>query len=264
MADKNEFDEEYQFSELDEPSQVSDKSLSEPLDASLKGSNKAQATDVRRNALIVIAVVVLMMVLYKFVGAFMSNKRLADSDKPLQSQTVSIDSSTAIPNNPEPVIQTATIETPPSPQTNTTEVAQQVAALQMAQQSLRQDMNALNNQLSAVNGQLSDLSTKIAQLTTIVGNVSSTVELQVQKIQALTPKPKIVKKFVGPRPVMMTYSIQAVIPGRAWLIAQNGSTITVREGTTIPGYGIVKLVDPIQGQVLTSSGRIIKFSQSDS
>jgi len=32
----------------------------------------------------------------------------------------------------------------------------------------------------------------------------------------------------------------------------------------IPGYGAVKLVDPAQGQVLTSTGKVIKFSQLDS
>ena len=58
--------------------------------------------------------------------------------------------------------------------------------------------------------------------------------------------------------------MQAVIPGRAWLIANNGSTITVREGTPIPGYGIAKIIDPIKGRVMTSSGKEIRFSQDDS
>jgi intracellular multiplication protein IcmG len=60
------------------------------------------------------------------------------------------------------------------------------------------------------------------------------------------------------------YNIQAVIPGRAWLIATNGATLTVSQGTAIPGYGIVKLIDPVQGKVTTSSGQIIRFSQEDS
>ena len=60
------------------------------------------------------------------------------------------------------------------------------------------------------------------------------------------------------------YYIQAVIPGRAWLVSSQGLTITVREGTSVPGYGIVKLIDPNQGRILTSSGRTITFSQQDS
>ncbi|HAF87135.1 MAG TPA: type IV secretion protein IcmG, partial [Legionellales bacterium] len=61
-----------------------------------------------------------------------------------------------------------------------------------------------------------------------------------------------------------SYYIKAVIPGRAWLIAANGSTLTVSEGTNIKGYGMVKLIDSTQGRILTSSGRVIRFSQQDS
>ncbi|MBA3536672.1 MAG: type IV secretion protein IcmG, partial [Tatlockia sp.] len=77
------------------------------------------------------------------------------------------------------------------------------------------------------------------------------------------PKPVRRRLIVKSAPRLM-YFIQAIIPGRAWLIATNGSTITVREGTRIAGWGVVKLIDPIQGRVLTSSGRIIRFSQRDS
>ena len=62
----------------------------------------------------------------------------------------------------------------------------------------------------------------------------------------------------------MLYYIQAVIPGRAWLIATNGSTLTVREGSTIPGYGIVRKIDPNLGKVFMSTGKVIRFSQLDS
>jgi intracellular multiplication protein IcmG len=32
----------------------------------------------------------------------------------------------------------------------------------------------------------------------------------------------------------------------------------------LPGYGTVKYIDASQGMVLTSSGRVIRFSQDDS
>jgi intracellular multiplication protein IcmG len=109
---------------------------------------------------------------------------------------------------------------------------------------------------------------KMAELNQVITQLNAKLETQSQVIERLTvrtapkpPKPRVLNGFLNQR---LKYYVQAVIPGRAWLIATNGATLTVREGTLISGYGVVKLIDPTQGRVLTSSGRIIRFSQSDS
>ena len=59
-------------------------------------------------------------------------------------------------------------------------------------------------------------------------------------------------------------ALQAIIAGRAWLVCSNGETLTVRQGTQVYNYGEVRYIDAISGQVLTSSGQTITFSQEDS
>ena len=62
----------------------------------------------------------------------------------------------------------------------------------------------------------------------------------------------------------MQYFIQALIPGRAWLVGENGATVTVNVGSRLPGYGIIRVIDTNLGRVATSSGKIIIYSQRDS
>ena len=52
------------------------------------------------------------------------------------------------------------------------------------------------------------------------------------------------------------YFVDAVIPGRAWLKAMDGSTITIALGQKVPGYGVVTLIDPYSGVVKTTTGII--------
>ncbi|WP_419420337.1 type IVB secretion system protein IcmG/DotF [Legionella sp. D16C41] len=158
-----------------------------------------------------------------------------------------------------------TVNTTPSP--DLSQLEQKISAIDINQQTIQSDINALTNQLNGINSNISNLNVKIENLAQIINTLSATIERQASQLTALTivkktPKvKKVVTKIIVPRNV---YYIQAVIPGRAWLIASNGSTLTVREGTNIPGYGVVKLIDPNQGRVLTSSGQVIRFSQQDS
>jgi intracellular multiplication protein IcmG len=57
-------------------------------------------------------------------------------------------------------------------------------------------------------------------------------------------------------------TLDAAIPGRAWLLGADGETSTVTEGDEIPGYGRVTKIDPAGGMVTTSSGRVIKAVDS--
>ena len=50
------------------------------------------------------------------------------------------------------------------------------------------------------------------------------------------------------------YSVQAIIPGRAWLRSDNGETITVAEGEMIKDVGRVIKIDPYDGTVEINMG----------
>ena len=64
----------------------------------------------------------------------------------------------------------------------------------------------------------------------------------------------------GPPP-RIPYTVQAIIPGRAWLRAKNGDTVTVAEGDDIKGIGRVTKIDPYDGVVeVNVQGRSVSLT----
>lgn len=102
----------------------------------------------------------------------------------------------------------------------------------------------------------------------------STMEAQLtQLVQALTPNahqtaapaptpipPAPIGSLVPPKPVIpvpevkIAYSVQAIIPGRAWLRSESGEAVTVAEGDTIKDLGRVTKIDPYDGVVEVNTG----------
>jgi hypothetical protein len=59
----------------------------------------------------------------------------------------------------------------------------------------------------------------------------------------------------------MNYSVQAIIPGRAWLKSDSGDTVTVAEGDMLRGYGRVTKIDPYDGIVnIDTGGKVVTLS----
>ncbi|MBV8803123.1 MAG: hypothetical protein JO131_09250 [Gammaproteobacteria bacterium] len=59
----------------------------------------------------------------------------------------------------------------------------------------------------------------------------------------------------------INYSVQAIIPGRAWLKSESGDTITVAEGDILRSYGRVTKIDPYDGIVNIDTGnKVITLS----
>ena len=58
----------------------------------------------------------------------------------------------------------------------------------------------------------------------------------------------------------MTYRIQAVVEGRAWIQSSAGSNMTVKVGDEVKDYGTITKIDAINSVVETSSGRVIKVN----
>ncbi|KTD18372.1 type IVB secretion system protein IcmG/DotF [Legionella jordanis] len=274
--DINEYNEEYHFSDLDalEPEPGAEERVS-----TTTVEKRQTSTNLRRNAIIAIVVIVLLMLAYKFLGPLFTKKPPSDLVPPMNTTAQPITPAptvTDIPPVTQPAAQpvqeqtTTTVSTQSSPanisSNELSQINQRLSTLEANQQNLRSEMDSLNNQLATVNSNINQLADKMAQLNQTFTILVSRVEQQSKELTILSvrAKPKVVKRVVIKTPPPPTYFIQAVIPGRAWLIAQNGSTITVREGTRVAGYGVVKLIDSRQGRVITSSGRVIRFSQQDS
>jgi len=202
--------------------------------------------------------VILAMIIYKFLGSHFSQK-------PIPAKTQ--ESVAPMPPKPQPVAPVpVSLLVPPKPALVDPDLQNRLSALEQGQQNMRSDVTSLSNQLSGISANVTALTTQLEQLNQTISALSSKVEEQSHDIARLTvvrthkPARPVVRKIIHTK----KYNIQAVIPGRAWLIATNGTTLTVREGTVIPGYGTVRLIDPNQGRVLTSSGQVIRFSQDDS
>lgn len=274
---ENEYNDEYQFDELDGmESESLDEEAGSDLDKEGPAVKKGGGgpTKVRRNALIVVAVVVLLMLTYKFFSSFFSTKKpstQAIPSVPVATKSPPPAETTTVVPVPQQLAATQPPEQPTAPVTeqpraDNTQVEQKLSSLETSQEDVRSEVSSVSTKLNDINTNVSQLTEKITNLNQMITALTSKLEQQSIEIAVLTErtKPKLIRRPIVLRAPSLLYYIQAIIPGRAWLIATNGSTITVREGTQIAGYGVVKLIDPNQGRVVTTSGRVIRFSQEDS
>ena len=131
--------------------------------------------------------------------------------------------------------------------------------------------DALEKQLGVYQQKISDLQqqsaqnqTQIKQLRNTIMQMNNTIEqlaieLSKQHAAAAKPKPVAAKKTHS----NLSYYVQALIPGRAWLKGSNGATMTVAPGDVVPGYGRVLRINPNNGTVTTTSGTTLRFGISE-
>ena len=136
---------------------------------------------------------------------------------------------------------------------------------QMANQLQTDYMQKLNDfviQNKALQDQLQTLNTRVASMEAQINQLTQTIIRQNQQStgggggssnnssqEEAAPGPKI------------AYSVQAIIPGRAWLRSDSGETLTVAEGDAIRGVGRVTKIDPYDGIVEINTGnRVVSLS----
>lgn len=275
MAENDQNNDEYKFAELDSYDNGSTENTDYSSGGTTPSGGMEPRKNIKRNALIAVGAIVFAMLMYKFIGGMLSGKSTPAPPK--------VPPVVEVPQPPAPPQQPAQTQIPPEPiaaqpepvspvpQVNNSELQKKVDSIESAQQNMQSDISSVNQQVGSVNTNVNSLGSEITKLNQMISELSNQLAKQNEEIIVLMErtKPKPIKIMARPvQPNMLNepiiYYINAVIPGRAWLIGTNGSTITVREGTKIPGYGIVKLIDSMQGRVLTSSGRVIRFNQDDS
>jgi len=277
MADNDKYEDEYQFADPDAVGSESAEYNSNEGDSTKPISEKpssvksfANNNTIIRNALIVVGVVIVIMVIYPLLRSVLSGgKKESITSHVTSERVVQNNTDVIVPVTPEPVIA-------PLPQTSVSndhdnQITQKLSTLESNQEHIQNEFVSTNSQLSGISNNLNDMMTKITALNTTLALYAAKMQEQSRVIEQLTKQTEIMKIKQRPRAVSLKvtsptlkYAIKAVIPGRAWLIASNGTTLTVREGTMIPRVGMVTLIDPRQGRVLTSSGLVIRFSQEDS
>lgn len=257
MAENDQDNDEYKFDELDSAGEHTGEEGSGGSEQGLPPSESGPGQkDVRRNALITVGVIFLIYILYKIFSGLFPGKT-----QPVKPEIPPMPSVAATQPAAQP-IQPVAVAQPVDNQ-----LKEKVSDIEANQLSIKSEVTSVNEQVGAVNTNVNNLSTEVAKLNQTIQELATQLQKQNEVIVKLMERSRP-KKVRSTKNLMvykpLSYNIQAVIPGRAWLIATNGSTLTVREGTKIRGYGMVRLIDSIQGRVLTSSGRVIKFSQADS
>lgn len=139
--------------------------------------------------------------------------------------------------------------------------------------SVQQKLDILALRTESNTGQMGKMKDAIVQNQAGLVNVNRSMNTLTQSVQSLDAsvkqlvanqnKAKKVKKVKKEVPPSVIYHVKAIVPGMAWLESSAGQTVTVRVGHSLPGYGVVRLISPKDGMVITSSGAVIQYGVND-
>jgi intracellular multiplication protein IcmG len=258
MSDNKNFDEEYQYVEEPdiEPIDVEPETTQEKTETKTtesddyvdKFTSLIQQSTIKRNAILAVLGLFFLLGLLKCVS------------KPSILQ----ESNTA-----KPIIQ----NTAPA-QMSQSATDNQIQELMNMQKSMQANLASMNDKMNQLNSQLSVLNSNNQALQQQLSELMSKYQALQQSINeamaAAKARPQITSHHQASMPhhrsppvIKEHYFVQAIIPGRAWLVSNEGRTVTVRVGTLLPGYGRVAKIDAQQGRVEMSSSKVFVFSQSD-
>jgi len=223
-----------------------------------------------RNALISLAVLILLIVVYQFTSGLISKKK--ENKEPQtamqNTQTFEEDSSKLSSMQTQDTNLQTTSALQEELDSKTKNMNDDLAKIRIGEDAMNAKIASLNAENFKLAAEYQQLSEKVNKLSNQIDKLTSAVEDQSQSIMSLSIRkeyhPRSAPRKQVARQHYIKYFVKALIPGRAWLIAENGSTLTIRAGSVIPGYGVVTMVDVSKGRVLTNSGKVIAFGQNDS
>lgn len=131
----------------------------------------------------------------------------------------------------------------------------QNAALQTKMTDLQAQVADLKKQLTVSQAHITELQGKVHSL---IQGYTGSFNANGQATYRAVPEAQPAKPAAKTVNSVVTYTVRAVVPGRAWLSASNGETMTIAVGDKLPGYGDVVDINSMNGTVVTSSGAVIK------
>ncbi len=267
-------DDEFHFSEAEETENEN------PYTFSDSSSEDKKSRFNRKNILIAIGVIVVALAIYKLLGVFFgaseTKKNTAITATTTQNQTNQSSSN----NQPETSGTTDTanqagvtaqnVSQTPSVQIQSNvskdefqdqlsqiqqkddSHSQQIAEVDNEVESLKSTLNTLQTAINNMNNQLEQMG---VQLQSQQGDISN-LEAKLKKSKART---KVAAYTAVKKPAVKRsrWWVQAVIPGRAWLIDSQGKTMTVKVGDVLSGYGRVRSISVLESEVKLANGAIL-------
>lgn len=139
--------------------------------------------------------------------------------------------------------------------TDLTAIAGNETKLTQALEAIQQQNQTLTQQLTTLSSRVGDLESTVTESRQAVAGLSQQTAMPKKEDVPAAPLPRLTQSVpAGPK-----YTVEAVVPQRAWLQAGDGSTITVMIGDDVPGLGAIVAIDPYSGNVTTASGTVIKY-----
>lgn len=128
-----------------------------------------------------------------------------------------------------------------------TQYAQKIADSELQNTQLR-------TQVQELTARISNMEVSFRQLTKILQGSGATAGIPGRSM-ANAP---VNVRVSSPKSI---YTVQAIIPGRAWLKTESGDTVTVAEGDMLKGFGRIVKIDPYDGIVDIDTGsKIVSLS----
>lgn len=163
-------------------------------------------------------------------------------------------------------LQTAVSESPPASVSQDRLKAVEdhnAAIMNLLQTEYAQKMSEFEMQSNLVRGKMDEMAKRVNRIESSLNQITQLLQQngsRATKSQTTTMEsvPALPTRSAVPR---VTYTVQAIIPGRAWLKADSGDTVTVAEGDTLRDYGRITKIDPYDGVVEIDTGnKIIALS----
>lgn len=260
MADEKNINDEYQYVEEGDIEPVSPELNESPppadsSDYAEKFNSIIQKPNIRRNAIIAVVALFILLGVIKCTSSEppKTNDNKAQESYQQQQARLLQEKSQAAPKAQE-------LDTPELNQlsANQNNLQNTISGLSSQVNQLTNQVNSLNNNYQTLMQEFASLQNKLNLAVQAIEELSASQKSKRQ----LTPAPHHYRKVRAYTPIQYEkYYIQAIIPGRAWLISSNGQTLTVTVGSKVPGYGTVRKILPLEGRVIMSSSRILKFNQ---
>ena len=206
-----------------------------------------------KKVLIPVGIVIAIYVVYQFIGP----DKTANKGVEFVPQT---STSTTKPTT-ETTASASTLD-----QAVTTSLARNEMALETQVNQLQSAQAQSSAQITTLINEYQNLADKYTALQSQLVDIRSginAVSMQLAQMQSAAKEVKKVEHKPAAAAPKITYTLKALVPGRAWLQASNNTTVTVKVGDQLAGYGTINAINTSQGWVATSSGKYITYGADD-
>jgi len=119
-----------------------------------------------------------------------------------------------------------------------------------------QRFSSYEEQNAALQAKVQELTNRLSTLEASLNQLTQVLQVGSSKPQQPPVPPAMVQVSPGAKPMepKMAYTVQAIIPGRAWLKSDAGDTVTIAEGDVLKDFGRVTKIDPYDGVVDIDTG----------